>query len=76
SVLSSADFVDCSLTKIMFSTNDLENASFFDTDLKNIDLSSNSFEMIEVRSEHLKNCTLNQLQALGFARKFLQIKVV
>ncbi|HAP8778973.1 TPA: pentapeptide repeat-containing protein, partial [Enterococcus faecium] len=24
----------------------------------------------------LKNCTLNQLQALGFARKFLQIKVV
>lgn len=48
----------------------------FDTDLKNIDLSSNSFEMIEVRSEHLKNCTLNQLQALGFARKFLQIKVV
>ncbi|HEG4187802.1 TPA: pentapeptide repeat-containing protein, partial [Enterococcus faecium] len=25
---------------------------------------------------HLKNCTLNQLQALGFARKFLQIKVV
>ncbi|HAQ1103278.1 pentapeptide repeat-containing protein, partial [Enterococcus faecium] len=23
-----------------------------------------------------KNCTLNQLQALGFARKFLQIKVV
>ncbi|HCR2543690.1 TPA: pentapeptide repeat-containing protein, partial [Enterococcus faecium] len=26
--------------------------------------------------EHLKNCTLNQLQALGFARKFLQIKVV
>ncbi|HFL7157280.1 TPA: pentapeptide repeat-containing protein, partial [Enterococcus faecium] len=22
------------------------------------------------------NCTLNQLQALGFARKFLQIKVV
>lgn len=76
SVLSSADFVDCSLTKTMFYTNDLENASFFDTDLKNIDLSSNSFEMIEVRPEHLKNCTLNQLQALGFARKFLQIKVV
>ncbi len=28
SVLSSTDFVDCSLTKTMFYTNDLENASF------------------------------------------------